>query len=88
MERFFKNGDVVRHFKRETADPTTNDYLYLIIGEATHSETRERLMVYQALYGDGKLYVRPYDMFMSEVDREKYPNSKQKYRFEIVNPSA
>ena len=83
-ERDFRPGDVVRHFKRETVDPDSDRYLYRIVGEATHSETRERMMVYAALYGDGGLFVRPLDMFLSEVDHVKYPDIKQKYRFELV----
>ncbi len=82
--REFHQGDIVQHFKRETVDPTTKKYLYEIVGTATHSETREQLMVYRALYDDLGLYVRPLDMFMSEVDREKYPDIKQQYRFEKV----
>ena len=79
--RTFKAGDIVQHFKRETVDPQTTTYLYKIIGIATHSEPRESMMVYQALYGDQGLYVRPLEMFMSEVDHKKYPNIRQKYRF-------
>ncbi len=81
-ERTFHPGDIVKHFKRETVSHDTSLYLYKIIGIATHSETREKMMVYQALYDDCSLYCRPYDMFASEVDHEKYPNIKQKYRFE------
>ena len=80
--RTLNPGDIVRHFKRETVDPDSTKYLYRIIGTATHSETREPVMVYQALYDDFGMYVRPYEMFMSEVDHEKYPDIKQKYRFE------
>ena len=83
-DRAFRPGDRVQHFKRETVDPNGTQYLYQIVGVATHSESREPLMIYQALYDDYRLYARPYDMFMSEVDREKYPDIKQQYRFEKV----
>lgn len=83
-----REGDIVRHFKRETLseeDLNRNIYLYKIIGFAEHTETGEKMVVYQALYGDFGLYVRPYDMFMGKVDRDKYPDIKQEYRFETVN---
>lgn len=81
-DRTLEENDIVRHFKRETVDPHTTKYLYKIIGIATHSETKEKVMVYQALYDDFGLYVRPLDMFMSKVDKEKYPDIHQEYRFE------
>lgn len=83
MERF-KVGDIVQHFKRENVDQNTPMYLYKIIGFASHTETKEKLVIYQALYYPYKTCARPYDMFVSEVDRNKYPNIKQKYRFEVV----
>ena len=86
--RNLHSGDIVRHFKRELLDDDdrkANKYLYRLVGIATHSETREPLMVYQALYGDFGMYARPLDMFLNEVDHEKYPQVKQKYRFEKVN---
>ena len=82
----FKPGDIVSHFKRETLseeEKAKNIYLYEIVGLAVHSETREEMMVYRALYGDKGMYVRPLEMFLSEVDHEKYPDIRQKYRFEI-----
>ena len=79
----FMPGDIVKHFKRETIhNPQSNDYLYTIISEAEHTETGETLMIYRALYGEGKLYARPQKMFYSLVDKEKYPDISQKYRFE------
>ena len=88
MNNRFHPGDIVQHFKRETLDEEAlaqNKYLYKIIGIATHSETGEAMMVYQPLYEDKGMYVRPLEMFLSEVDHEKYPDIKQKYRFEKVS---
>lgn len=78
-------GDVVQHFKREMTDPNSNEYLYVIRGIAEHTETHETMVVYQALYPPFKVYVRPYKMFVSRVDTEKYPNVNQKFRFERVS---
>ena len=83
----FHPGDIVQHFKRELLSDEErgiNMYLYEIVGVATHSETRELMMVYRPLYDDGGMYVRPLEMFLSEVDHEKYPEIKQKYRFEKI----
>jgi hypothetical protein len=80
--REFSPGDIIQHFKRETVDQNSMQYLYEFIGIAIHSETRDRVVVYRALYGDKGLFVRPYEMFMEEVDHDKYPEIRQKYRFE------
>ena len=66
---------VYRHFKGA---------FYLLEDIAKHSETGEEYAVYRKLYGDGGLWVRPLEMFAEEVDREKYPDCKQKYRFELM----
>ena len=77
-------GDIVRHFKREWVSAETSEYLYKVLAFAQHTETVEKLVIYQALYSPFKVCARPYAMFMSEVDREKYPDIKQQYRFEKV----
>lgn len=83
-DRDIKVGDIVRHFKREWVSDSTSEYLYKVLAFAGHTETGEKLVVYQALYAPFKTCARPYDMFMSEVDKVKYPDVKQKYRFEKV----
>lgn len=86
MERF-KVGDIVVHFKRELNlnEPITNfDKMYKIIGEGFHTEDEEMCVIYQALYGDKKIFIRPTKMFESEIDKEKYPNVKTKYRLTKV----
>ena len=67
---------IYRHYK--------GDY-YLVEDVAIDSETDKELVIYRMLYEDNKLYARPKDMFLSEVDHEKYPQVKQKYRFELQN---
>jgi hypothetical protein len=75
MTREIKINGVYKHFK--------NKY-YLVVDVAYDSETLEKYVVYRRLYGDGSLWIRPLDMFLSEVDHEKYPDVSQKYRFELV----
>ena len=93
--RKFEIGDIVQHFKREMLtneelEKEPNYYLYEIIGVSKNTENGEKLMIYKPLYEtdcikEADYAARPFDMFMSEVDHEKYPNIKQKYRFELVN---
>ena len=83
-ERDILVGDIVQHFKREWVSSETSEYLYKVLAFAQHTETGEKLVVYQGMYPPFKICARPYDMFMSEVDREKYPKIRQKYRFEKI----
>lgn len=66
-------GKIFRHFKGD---------LYLVLDVVTHSETREKMVLYKALYGDCGMFVRPYDMFIEEVEEGKENPTGQKYRFE------
>lgn len=76
MENIILAGKTYRHFK--------GDY-YKILAIATHTETNEPLVIYEALYENKPIYARPYNMFLEEVDPVKYPNATQKHRFELIS---
>lgn len=71
--RTVKAGEIYQHFKGGRCR---------IINTATNTETNEQIVIYQALDGEGKIFARPYEMFVSEVDHDKYPDVEQQYRFE------
>lgn len=89
-EARIKRGDYVRHFKRETLTElelrsNPRKYLYKVLSiDAINTVDESRCVVYGSMYDD-KVYVRPYDEFMSEVDKVKYPDIKQKYKFETIS---
>lgn len=76
MQQLPQSNEIYRHFKGNE---------YKIIALAEHSETGETLVIYQAMYGEGKIYARPIDMFLGKVDKEKYPEATQEQRFELVS---
>ena len=87
--REIRIGDVVQHFKREMCSDNElkeNKYLYKVIAFATHTETEEPLVIYQALYTPFLTYARPSSMFYSRVDKAKYPDIKQQNRLEVIEP--
>ena len=72
--RELKINGIYKHFKGDC---------YIVLDVANCSETKNKYVVYRQLYGEGSLWIRPIDMFLSEVDHKKYPDVEQKYRFEL-----
>ena len=74
MSKIPKTHEIYKHFKGS---------LYQILAVAEHTETGESLVVYQAMYGESKIYARPLENFIEKLDREKYPSAEQTFRFEL-----
>lgn len=75
-DRLIIVGKTYKHF---------NGQLYKVLFMATDSETNEEVVVYEALYGKHLIWTRPYDLFVSLVDKEKYPENEQIYKFDLVD---
>ena len=90
MPELFREGDIIRHFKRDMIsdeEKQKNMYLYKVLAIGMHTETKERMLVYQALYYPFGVFVRPLEMATEEVDSDRYPylrgiKNRQKYRLE------
>lgn len=90
MSELFREGDIIRHFKRDMVSDEAkaqNMYLYKVLAIGMHTETGERMLIYQALYYPFGIFVRPLEMATEEVDIDKYPflrgiKNRQKHRLE------
>ena len=83
-EEMLTFGTIVKHFKHDPSNKEDRlNYTYIILGTAKHTETKEPLVIYRGLYGEYSVCARPAEMFLSEVDHEKYPDVTAPYRFDV-----